>query len=134
MPLNKETKPNHNCDDYSKKRLMKNTQGYKKSNTHHVDSYENHNMRISNNKPLTTTSQVTDLTKTLSNIELNLLSLWPKFIMTQKLDDKILPDIETNFCRAAYQLKWLSKILDEFTTTTNTNTSLIYSLDYPIHL
>ena len=52
--------------------------------------------------------------------------------MTQKLDDKLLLDIETNFCRTAYQLKWLSKIQDEFNTTTNINTFLIYTLDHPI--
>ena len=34
-----------------------------------------------------TTSQVIDLTKSLSNNELKLLSLGPKFIMTQKLYD-----------------------------------------------
>ena len=56
--------------------------------------------------------------------------------MTQKLDDKLLLKIETNFCRTAYQLKWLSKIQDESnatTTTTNTNTFPIYTLDHPIH-
>ena len=55
--------------------------------------------------------------------------------MTQKLDDKSLLDIETNFHRTAYQLKWLSKIQDESntTTSTNTNTFSIYILDHPIH-
>ena len=55
--------------------------------------------------------------------------------MTQKLDDKLLLDTETNFCRIAYQLKWLSKIQDESsaTTTTNTNAFPIYTLDHPIH-
>ena len=57
-----------------------------------------------------TTSQVTDLIKYLSNYELKLLSLRPKFIMTQKLDDKLLLDIETNFCRTAYQLKQMNLI------------------------
>ena len=36
------------------------------------------------------TSQVTDLTKSLSNNELKSLSLGPKFILTQKLDVKLL--------------------------------------------
>ena len=55
--------------------------------------------------------------------------------MTQKLDDELLLDIENNFCRTVYQLKWLSKIQDEFniTTTTNTYTLLIHTLDHPIH-
>ena len=39
--------------------------------------------------------------------------------MTQKLDDKLLLDIETNFGRTA--------------DTTNTNTFPVYSLDNPIH-
>ena len=53
--------------------------------------------------------------------------------MTQKLNDKLLLDIETNFCRTAYQLKWLSKTLDDFNTTTNTDTFPIYTLHQPIH-
>ena len=53
--------------------------------------------------------------------------------MTRKLDDKLLLDIETNFCRRAYQLKWLSKTQNEFNTTTNTNTFSIYILDHSIH-
>ena len=85
-------------------------------------------MRISNNTPLTTTSQVTDLTKSLSHNELKLLGLRPKFIRAQKLDDKLLLDIEINFRRTTYQLKWLSKIQDESntTTTTTTNTNISY--------
>ena len=54
--------------------------------------------------------------------------------MTQKLDDELLLDIETNFCRTNHQLKWLSKIQDEFNTiTTNTNTFSIHTLDHPIY-
>ena len=55
---------------------------------------------------------------------------------TQKLDDRLFLDVETNFCRTAHQLKWLSKIQEESnttTTTTNTNTFPIYTLDHPIH-
>ena len=48
--------------------------------------------------------------------------------MIQKLDDKLLFDIKTYFCRTAYQPKGLSKIQGEFnTTTTNTNTFPIYT-------
>ena len=57
-------------------------------------------------------------------------------LLTQNLDDKLLLDIETDFCRTAYQLKWLSKIQGESnitTTITNTNTFPIYPLDHPIH-
>ena len=103
--------------------------------THPVDTDKNHYMRLTNNTPLTITSQVTDLTKSLSNNELKLLSLGPKFIMTQKLYDKLLLDIEINFYWTAYQLKWISKIQDESntTTTTNTNSFPIYTLDHSIH-
>ena len=92
-------------------------------------------MYISNNILLTSTSLVTDQTKSLSNNELKLFSLGPKVMMTQKLDDKLLLDIEANFCRTAYQLKWLSKIQDDSntTTSTNTNTFPIYTLNQPIH-
>ena len=65
---------------------------------------------------------------------LKLLNLGPTFIMTQNFYDKLLLDIETNSCRTAYQLKWYSKVQDEFNkTTTNTNTFPIYTLDHPIN-
>ena len=95
-------------------------------NTHHADSNKKHYMRLSNN-PLSTT---TEQTKSLSKYEWKLLNLWRKFIMTQKLNNKLLLDIEINFSRTTYKLKWLSKIQDESNTS---NTFSIYTLDHPIH-
>ena len=82
-------------------------------------------MYISDDTTSTSTPQVTDLTKSLSNDELELLSLGPKFIMSQKLNNRLLLDIETNFCRTAYQLKWLSKIQEESNTTTTTTVNTL---------
>ena len=79
-------------------------------------------MHKSNNIHLTTTSQVTHQTKFLSNNELKLLSLGPKFIMTEKIDDKLLLDIGTNFCRTAEHGYSRSRVNSMTKTTTNTNT------------
>ena len=51
--------------------------------------------------------------------------------MTKKLDDNLLLDIETNFCRTAYQLKWLTKILEENNTTTTNYQHLNLVSSYP---
>ena len=55
--------------------------------------------------------------------------------MEQKLDCELLLHIETNFCTTSNQLKWLSKIQDEFNTTiiTNTNAFPVYTLDHSIY-
>ena len=63
-------------------------------NTHHVNSDQKHNISISNNIPSPTTSQVTDQRKSLSNNEIKLPSLKPKFIMKQKLNDDLLLDMK----------------------------------------
>ena len=128
----------HNCVEHNKKRLIKKYMWLQQKkqhhqDTHHTDTRKKRNTHTPDSSP-TTTSQVTDLTNSLTKKELDVLSLGPKFIVTQKLNDRLLLDIETNFCRTAYQLKWLSKIREEGNTNTNTtNTFPTYTLDLPIH-
>ena len=49
---------------------------------------------------------VTDLTYSLDNEEINLLSKGPKYSLQQKFTDKTITDIKTNFCHLAYQIRW----------------------------
>ena len=64
----------------------------------------------------------------LSPTELQLLSLYPKFILTQ-LNNMLKLNIETNFCRDAYQLKWTPALKPTSTSTR----ILIHHLDNPLH-
>ena len=49
---------------------------------------------------------VTDLTNTLDENELTLLSKGPKFVINRTINDDMKWEIRTNFCRLAYQLRW----------------------------
>ena len=49
---------------------------------------------------------VTDLTRSLYEDKLSLLSKGPKFAMSRAINDDLIREIRTNFCLLAYQLRW----------------------------
>ena len=49
---------------------------------------------------------VTDLTKSLNNEEIKLLSKGPKFAIHQGMNNNIKQDMKIAFCRLAYHLRW----------------------------
>ena len=131
----------HYSVDHEKKRLKQKFQWTQNKQQHH-NIHRNHAGETNDfkdephNTILQNQPRVTDLSHSLTNEEKELLSLGPKFILTQKINDKLLLDLETNFCRTAYQLKWLTFIdnTPNPTSPTNKNSQLpTYTLDNPLH-
>lgn len=76
----------------------------------------------------------TQVTNSLTHEQKDLLSLGPKFIITQTVNNNTLFNIETHSCRAAYHLKWLKWITNNNTKTQSTTDDFpVYQLDHPLH-
>ena len=54
--------------------------------------------------------KVTDMTGNLTEQELDLLSKGPKFALKTKPDESCKLNIQTSFCRLAYQLRWMDNL------------------------
>ena len=52
---------------------------------------------------------VTDLTGVLEDEEVRLLAKGPKFAITKKWNEEAKVDVQANFCKVAYQLRWRSQ-------------------------
>ena len=53
---------------------------------------------------------VTDLSHSLTTSELKILSKGPNFALQKPINSKTINDINTNFCRLAYQILWNDKL------------------------
>jgi hypothetical protein len=71
---------------------------------------------------------VTDLTESLNDEELQLLSKGPKFKMTTPLNQQTIMEVRTSFCRLAYQMRWRSRIPENI----NNNIPMYPASDYII--
>ena len=53
---------------------------------------------------------VTDLSGSLNSEEIKLLAKGPKFAITKKWTTELKTDVQANFCKVAYQLRWRSQV------------------------
>lgn len=93
-----------NNDKYTNINKNSNAIFNKKENIIKLNSL-NQNEDYSINKSL-----VTDLTKELTNDEISVLSHGPKFALSSAINEKTKLDIESSFCRLAYQIRWRDAI------------------------